>query len=109
MPVWGLWLDDVFYFRTSRDSRKGRNLAANPEIVVHLESGDDAVILEGTVYEVTDASILASFKEAYVPKYQWGVDLTDPHRVTYALKPRAAFTWQEKDFSDTATRWLFDS
>src|SRR4051812_9693775 len=47
-PVWGLWLDGRFYFSTDPASRKGRNLAANPALVVHLESGDDAVILEGT-------------------------------------------------------------
>jgi general stress protein 26 len=107
MPVWGLWLGEAFYFRTSRDSKKGRNLATNPWIVVHLESGDDAVILEGTVEEVTDPLVLGLFKKAYESKYQWGVDLSDPHRVTYGLKPRVAFTWLEKDFPDTATRWRF--
>src|SRR4051794_25481300 len=40
-PVWGLWFEDEFVFSTGTDSRKGRNLAENPEVVVHLESGDD--------------------------------------------------------------------
>lgn len=30
MPVWGLWLDDTFYFSTGRESRKARNLEGNP-------------------------------------------------------------------------------
>ena len=30
MIVWGLWLDGRFYFSTGRQSRKARNLAANP-------------------------------------------------------------------------------
>src|SRR4030088_33397 len=30
MPVWGVWLDDAFFFSTGRKSRKGQNLAANP-------------------------------------------------------------------------------
>src|SRR4051794_40830493 len=47
MPVWGVWTGGALYFATSRASRKGRNLAANPRLVVHLESGDEAVILEG--------------------------------------------------------------
>lgn len=96
-----------FLFPHFGDSRKGRNLATNPWIVVHLESGDDAVILEGTVEEVTDPLVLDRFKAAYESKYQWGVDLRDPHRVTYGLKPRVVFTWLEKDFPDTATRWRF--
>ena len=27
MPVWGVWLDDAFFFSTGRKSRKGQNLA----------------------------------------------------------------------------------
>ena len=29
MPVWGVWVDDRFYFSTGAQSRKARNLAAN--------------------------------------------------------------------------------
>src|SRR5215204_4536369 len=36
-PVWGAWLDDTCYFEGSPDTRWGRNLAANPAIVVHVE------------------------------------------------------------------------
>src|SRR5438128_11769 len=48
MPVWGFWIDDTLYFGTGRDTRKARNLAQNPAVVVHLESGDDMVVIEGT-------------------------------------------------------------
>src|SRR5262249_25391100 len=34
-PVWGLWMDEAFYFSTDPQSRKGRNLAAQPAINVH--------------------------------------------------------------------------
>src|SRR3712207_802185 len=57
-PVWGVWLDGAFYFGTGRTSVKGRNLAANPALTVHLESGDDAVILEGVAEPVTDPALL---------------------------------------------------
>ena len=56
-PVWGLWQDGVFFFSTARGSRKGQNLAVNPFAVVHLESGDEVVIVEGPVEEVTDRII----------------------------------------------------
>jgi len=68
VPVWGIWLDEEFYFATDRASRKGRNLAANPALVVHLECGDDAVILEGGAEEVGDTSLLARFADAYEAK-----------------------------------------
>ena len=52
MPVWGLWHDDAFVFSTGAASRKARNLAADPRIVVHLESGDEVVLLEGSAEPV---------------------------------------------------------
>jgi pyridoxine/pyridoxamine 5'-phosphate oxidase len=107
MPVWGLWLDGALYFSTARASRKGRNLAANPEIVVHLESGDDVVTLEGTVEEVDDSETLQRFVEAYDVKYQIRPDTNDAADGVYRLRPRTAFTWLERDFPQTAARWQF--
>ncbi|HEY3617463.1 MAG TPA: pyridoxamine 5'-phosphate oxidase family protein, partial [Candidatus Sulfotelmatobacter sp.] len=52
IPVWGFWLDGAFYFGTARSSRKARNLAHNAALSIHLDSGDDVVILEGTAVEV---------------------------------------------------------
>jgi PPOX class probable F420-dependent enzyme len=106
MPVWGLWLDGAVVFSTSPESRKGRNLAANPELVVHLESGDDAVILEGRVEVVEDADLLRRFSDAYFEKYGWRVE-PGPGFGVYALRPRVAFTWREQDFPQSATRWRF--
>ena len=107
MPVWGLWLDEAFYFSTGRSSRKERNLAARPEVVVHLESGDDVVILEGAVREVTDAALLARFADAYEAKYQFRPEPGENLQGFYRLRPRVAYAWRERDFPTTATRWLF--
>src|SRR5918912_177072 len=54
MPVWGVWLDGAVCFGTDRQSRKARNLAANPAVAVHLESGDEVVVLHGPAVKVTD-------------------------------------------------------
>ena len=111
-PVWGLWLDDAFYFSTGRDSVKGRNLAHNPAVAVHLESGDDAVMLEGRVERVADPATLARFDQAYGAKY--GIypikDAPNPDDpgLFYALRPTVAFAWRERDFPQTATRFRFD-
>jgi hypothetical protein len=105
-PVWGIWLDQTFYFATDPASRGGRNLAASPELVVHLESGDDVVILEGVAEEVADVSVRARFADAYEAKYQLRPDTGDAALI-YGLRPRAAYAWLEKDFPRTATRWLF--
>lgn len=47
-PVWGAVLDGVLYLYTDRQSVKARNLAENPRLVVHLESGEDVLIVHGT-------------------------------------------------------------
>ncbi|HLF05291.1 MAG TPA: pyridoxamine 5'-phosphate oxidase family protein [Dehalococcoidia bacterium] len=107
MPVWGLWLEDGFYFGTDPDSRKGRNLDASPWAVVHLESGDDAAIIEGQVQRVRDRARLADFVAAYDAKYQIRPDVTNPNTGVYCLRPKAAFAWSERDFPNTATRWRF--
>jgi hypothetical protein len=110
-PVWGLWLDGAFYFGTDRGSRKGRNLALNPPMVVHLESGDEVVILEGVAEEVTDLTVLRPFVEAYATKYQIQVELTPEARRSgpiFVLRPRMAYAWLESDYPGGATRWQFD-
>lgn len=109
MPVWGVWLDGAFYFSTDPQSRKGRNLAANPEAVVHLESGDDVVILEGRAVQVTDAVLLEKADAAYTSKYQFHLTgESAPSGLVYQLRPRAAFAWLESSFPASATRWKFE-
>jgi PPOX class probable F420-dependent enzyme len=101
-PVWGLWLDGAVRFSTGGDTAKARNIARDPRIVVHLESGDETVILEGTV-ETTRAD--ERFLDAYEAKY----DLRPEADTTvYVLRPRVAQTWTEKGFTRDATRWEFD-
>lgn len=107
-PVWGVWLDDGFYFATDRASRKGRNLAANRELVVHLESGDDVTILEGAAEEVTEKESVGRFVDVYNAKYQIEPAQDDPTAVIYALRPRVAYAWRERDFPRSATRWTFE-
>ena len=105
-PVWGVWLDETFYVGTERLSRKARNLAADPRLVVHLESGDDVVILAGVAEAVTDAAPLTRYADAYDAKYQFRPDPSDGGP-TYALRPRVAYAWLESDFVGGATRWPF--
>lgn len=115
-PVWGIWLDDTFYFGTSATSRKGKNLAENPRIIVHLESGDDVIILEGAVERVTDSAEFGRMGEAFAAKYADG-ETGEPYRIDevpddlnavfYALRPATAQAWLEAAFLTSANRWRF--
>jgi general stress protein 26 len=106
-PIWGLWLEDVFLFSTARGSRKGQNLTANPFAVVHLESGDEVVILEGSVEEVKGRQELDVLATAYGEKYTLEIKFEDPGSVVYALTPERAFAWRESDYPESATRFTF--
>ena len=106
MPVWGLWHDDAFYFSSSPDSRKARNIASNPNVVVHLESGDEVVIVEGSAELVTDAELLQRLGEDYTTKYEFEVSFTSGRGLT-AVHPRVAYAWREESFPATATRFEF--
>ena len=109
IPVWGFWINGALYFGTARSSRKARNLAHNPALSVHLESGDDVIILEGTAVEV-DLSNKPTFKKidaASRAKYKMPLMII-PESVLYSLRPRIVLAWTEKDFPNNATRWKFD-
>lgn len=113
MPVWGAWVDGAFYFGTGSDSRKGRNIAENPRAVVHLESGDDVVILEGVMEEVSgDADSVRRFEDGFNPKYGFEgdseeMDLVELGAVIFRMSPQVAFGWTEANFPRNATRWVF--
>jgi nitroimidazol reductase NimA-like FMN-containing flavoprotein (pyridoxamine 5'-phosphate oxidase superfamily) len=108
VPVWGIWLDDAFYFSTGTRSRKARNLAANARCVVCPENAAEAVILEGVAEEETDPKVLALFKDAYDRKYDWDMDTSQGG--IYAVRARTAFAFIEKadESTGSATRWRFD-
>src|SRR4051812_31046828 len=89
-PVWGLWLDDALWFSTGRRSLKARNLARDPSVVVHLESAEEVVILEGEAQEERDARALERFRDAYEPKYGLRPDLDALDALVLVLRPRAA-------------------
>lgn len=108
MPVWGFWVEHQFCFGTHSQTRKARNIAVNPAITVHLESGDEVVILEGNAAEISDKAWLKKLDPVCQKKY--GMPLYTPEgSVIYVMRPRVAFGWREKDFGTSATRWTFDT
>jgi hypothetical protein len=114
MPVWGLWLGSpadvpggVLAFSTDPTSIKARNLLRDPRIVIHLESGDDVVLLEGrarTLDVDADAELVSAFVTDYDRKYSVKVE-PGPQFGLYGLSADVVLAWQEVDFPNTATRW----
>jgi hypothetical protein len=102
-PVWGLWRDCELHFRSGARSRKARDLARDPRLVVHLESGDDVVIVEGAA-ESTVAT--ENDVEEYERKYDFRPEAGEGW---YRVRPHRALAWREVDYPRSATRFDFPS
>lgn len=110
MPVWGVWVSETLYFGTDPGSVKARNLARDPGVTVHLESGDECVVLEGVAEALSepDPELFESIADAYEHKYGGFRPQYPTGPGWFALRQRVAFAWLEADYPNTATRWRFD-
>jgi nitroimidazol reductase NimA-like FMN-containing flavoprotein (pyridoxamine 5'-phosphate oxidase superfamily) len=104
-PVDGLWLDDRLYFGGSPQTRRQRNLAANPAVCVHLESGADVVILHGDARaHRPDRDLAKRLAEASTRKYGYGPKPEEYETSgVHVFRPRVVFAWT--NLPKDATRW----
>ena len=103
MPVWGVWLDDAFFFSTGHKSRKGQNLSSNPACTVANDDGQEAVIIEGQAKQIEDAATLERMAAAYKKKYK--MDPRGMGEPIFIVRPTTVFGFIEKSFPKSATRW----
>jgi hypothetical protein len=100
-PVWGVWQDATLVFSCGAASRKARALAADPRIVVHLESGAEVVIVEGRAEQISiSPELLAAYAEKYGP-------VSAEVGNWYRLAPTRVLAWREEDYPRSATRFDF--
>lgn len=112
IPKWAVWVTGRLYFDGSPATRHARNLAANPQVTVHLESGDAALILDGVAQALTrpDPSLAQAVAQAYRAKYaalgyapeanQWD------NGGLYDIAPRHIIAWTT--FFKDPTKFVFD-
>jgi hypothetical protein len=111
MLVWGVWWHDAFWFSTGPRTRKARNLTNNPRCAVGTEKADEAVILEGTVQEITDRTAWKELVGVYNRKYGGDVGplLESSGGSVYRVNPQTVFGQDEHaaNFTEAVTRWTF--
>jgi PPOX class probable F420-dependent enzyme len=111
VPTWGVWLEGQFYMEGSPDTRRFRNLEANPAVSVHLESGDEVVILEGQteVVGVPDRPLAERLAAEFTAKYSASGYSPTPEQWDrgglYRVRPQVVLAWAK--FPDSLTRWRF--
>jgi hypothetical protein len=111
MPVWGVWLDDAWWFSSSLRSRKARNIAVTGRCTASTDNAFQPVVLERPVDQATDQPRIERFLAATNAKYHtdYELDFLDPAvNATFRVVPDWVFTLDEADFAGSPTRWMFD-
>ncbi len=113
VPRWGAFLDGKFYYDGSPETRHARNIMKNPHVTLHLESGNDVVIMEGISVPATkpgpqfarrlsDTLCAKYASEGYTPTpSQWDAG------GLYVFTPRQCIAWTV--FFENPTKFVFDS
>jgi Pyridoxamine 5'-phosphate oxidase len=117
MPVWGLWDDEALWFGSGLESVKAANLEHRRYAVVHLDSADDVVVLEGDVERVRENARGRPVIEAIAEKYQTPIDAlayaedlaADEGGALFVLHPRTALAWLEGAYAETWSRWRLNA
>ncbi|MFY9487544.1 MAG: pyridoxamine 5'-phosphate oxidase family protein [Solirubrobacterales bacterium] len=119
-PVWGVYHDHTIWFSTGRSSVKGRNLAADPRCVLHVESADDVVIIDGSVElvesweKVFESEPAHSVLRQYMAKYVMTEQELSPSgelydAALYRVWPHVVNAWLEGAYPTTQSRWVLDA
>jgi hypothetical protein len=113
VPKWAVWVDGKLYFDGSPSTRHARNLAKNPHVSLHLESGDEVVIVEGTGHASPRPSpgLGARLAQAYAAKYaalgyapqadQWD------QGGLFEIAPQTVLAWTK--FTDDPTKFVLEA
>ncbi len=109
-PVWGLWHDDALHLSLGSPALNAA-LAADPRVTVHLGSGTEVVIVEGSV--APDAPTTAGALAAYRSKYDWDYDVAAYGELKLVVVSRIlawiAAGWAGRESFAATGRWTFDS
>ena len=111
VPRWGVYLDGRFYYDGSPETRHARNLGTNPNVTLHLESGNDVVIMEGTSQPASkpDAELARRLSAGYIAKYASDGYAPKPDQWDegglYVFTPRQCLAWTK--FFENPTKFIF--
>ena len=111
MFVWGIWWQDAFWFSTGPRTRKAKNIAADPHVVIGTDKADEAVIVEGVAEEIKDRSLWKQIAQIYNAKYGGDIEplLMASDGCVFRVTPQLAFGQDEhaENYTESATRWRF--
>jgi nitroimidazol reductase NimA-like FMN-containing flavoprotein (pyridoxamine 5'-phosphate oxidase superfamily) len=108
VPVWFWWDGAAAYFTCKTGTVKPRNIAHEPNVVLHNGDGTDPIILKGRAERVVDPAererVATAYREKYVdPGSGTPMELTGEDDV-YRVTPRRISAWSYATAA-TKTDW----
>ena len=112
VPRWGVFIDNKFYYDGSPETRQAQNIGRNPEVTLHLESGTNAIILEGTATPAGKPTpeLAKQLSQVYKKKYKAHGYAPKPDQWDagglYVFSPRQCIAWS--NFTQDPTKFIFE-
>lgn len=110
VPIGGSWYEQRLYFNTSPRTVSARNLRDSGPVCVHLESGAEVVIIEGSARRLPPHGVPEPVLDDYAGKYgdpTHRPDAADPELHWFVVEPAKVLFWLEQDMRNTSVRWKF--
>jgi hypothetical protein len=110
-PVWGVVYRETLHLYSERRTVKARNIAADPRVLVHLESAEDVLAVRGTAEDLGLPAQVPHVVTALAEKYSspddrpYLPDANPDFDVVYAIRPRSAMMWRLADYESSQRRW----
>jgi general stress protein 26 len=112
VPKWGVWVDGKIYVDGSLETRHARNIQENPNVSVHLESGDDVIIVEGHAQALdqpsqnTTEEVAKAYREKYAASgYAPQADQWDNGGL-FEITPHMVLAWTS--FTEDPTKFVLE-
>ena len=109
VPRWCVYVDGKIYYDGSPETRHAINLRSNPNVTVHLESGAEVIILEGTcrMAEKPSPELGKKLSQAYKKYkdlgYTPGPNAWDEGGL-FVFTPRQCIAWS--NFTENPTKFV---
>lgn len=112
VPRWAVYEDGLIYYDGSPKTQHARNITENPHVSLHLESGEQAIILEGTSRPagVPSAELAQKLSDEIKRKYAEAGYAPEPDQWNegglYVFTPRQCIAWT--NFVEDPTKFVFE-
>jgi uncharacterized pyridoxamine 5'-phosphate oxidase family protein len=110
IPRWAVYVDGKIYYDGSPETRHAQNIVQNPQVSLHLESGDQVIIAEGLSKAAgkPKPELARQIAKAYCAKYEQFDYAPKPDQWDagglYEFTPHKVLAWTQ--FTEDPTKFV---